>query len=637
MLWPLTHFGIEEDRLQASAAPAYWYTGRCPQTGVELRLPRTAQVEAIAHGLMQQLQRDTATVREGKMYGVLLVETPEGERRVLKAFSGLLNGQAVISGWVPPIPGRERVAIAEAQTLTQLEALKQELIVLQQLPEREAYAQYNADYQHRLQILATEHRAKKAARDRRRQTYQNTLTGNELSQALDALAKESQQDGIAKRDLKRERDAALAPLKTAIASADAKMLHLKQRRKTLSRRLQHQMHAVYSLTNFAGRSTTLSELLPGGLPTGTGDCAAPKLLHYAAGHHLKPLAMAEFWWGSELGEKQSGRFYGACRDRCQPIMGFLLSGLSPLPVGGRETHECELNYKPPCIKGFPERPTPEPTPVSAALDHPSQEGMRKSPPGRSTRRGRWVNPLECSPESEFQVWPTPDPPRSGKPALPLPRGDFSFLQPLQIWYQDEALIVVEKPSGLLSVPGRGSHKQNSVLSRLRCQLPELPGLQTVHRLDQDTSGLLVLATTPEAHAHLSRQFADRQVCKTYEAILSRPIAVESGTIELPLWGDPCDRPRQSVNHEHGKPSRTEFQLIMSGANPRVRFIPHTGRTHQLRVHAAHPLGLNAPILGDRLYGGGEAEGVRLHLHAAVLQFTHPVQETQIQFSSPVPF
>lgn len=484
------------------------------------------------------------------MYGVLVVAMPTGEQRVLKAFSGLLNGQGVVPGWMPPIPGREQVAWAEAQTLRELETLKQELIALQQLPERAAQAQLRATYHARLQALAAEHRRRKAERDRCRRAAQATLTGPDLARALAALNRASQQDGIAKRNLKRERDAALEPLRSAIAAADTQTQHLKQQRKTLSRQLQHQMHAVYSLTNFAGHATTLSDLLPGGLPTGTGDCAAPKLLHYAASQGLQPLGMAEFWWGPAVGDKQPGQFYGACHDRCQPIMGFLLSGLSPSSVGGRATQP---------------------------------------------------------------------------------------LQPLKILYQDEALLVVEKPSGLLSVPGRGSHKQDSLLSRLRQQLPELSGLQTVHRLDQDTSGLLVLAITSAAHAHLSHQFADRQVCKTYEAILSRPITAESGVIALPLWGEPCDRPRQSVNQEQGKPSRTEFQRITLGPNPRVRFIPHTGRTHQLRVHAAHPLGLNAPILGDRLYGGGQVESDRLHLHAAALQFTHPVQQKPLCFTSPVPF
>lgn len=210
------------------------------------------------------------------------------------------------------------------------------------------------------------------------------------------------------------------------------------------------------------------------------------------------------------------------------------------------------------------------------------------------------------------------------------------IPPLNILYQDKTLIVVEKPAGLLSVPGRRYHQQDSVLSRLRCQLPDSAFLQTVHRLDQATSGLLVLATSPSAHKALGQQFSQRQVRKTYEAILSCPIVLESGTIELPLWSNPDDRPKQSVDATRGKPSVTYFQILQAGDQPRIRFVPHTGRTHQLRVHAAHPQGLNSPILGDSLYGQiGQIE--RLHLHATSIQFIHPVTQKHLKFTNDAPF
>ncbi|MBE9069439.1 RluA family pseudouridine synthase, partial [Leptolyngbya cf. ectocarpi LEGE 11479] len=218
-------------------------------------------------------------------------------------------------------------------------------------------------------------------------------------------------------------------------------------------------------------------------------------------------------------------------------------------------------------------------------------------------------------------------------ALPKPVTDTS---PLTILYQDEALIVVEKPAGLLSVPGRRYHQQDSVLSRLRCQLPDNAFLQTVHRLDQATSGLLVLATSPSAHKALGQQFSQRQVHKTYEALLSHPIIIDSGTIELPLWGNPDERPKQSVDETHGKPSMTQFQILQTGQHPRIQFVPHTGRTHQLRVHAAHPQGLNSPILGDSLYAQSEP-ATRLHLHATSIQLFHPVTREYLQFTSDAPF
>ena len=551
LLHSLASFG-EDDRPSHWTHPSYWYSGRCPQTSVELRLPRTAQVEAIASKLMEQLANDPAHPQEGKMYGVLLVETATGEKAVLKAFSGLLDGQSIWEGWVPPIPGRAQVALAEAQTLEQLADLKATLIKLKELPERAEYIRLTQHYVVRLQALTENHRRQKQERDRLRQNYHATLSQEELAIALAKLVVQSQQEGMERRRLKRERNAALAPLQAVIAQADNHIQSLKRQRKVLSRQLQAQMHAVYSLTNFAGVSTTLQDLVPSGLPTGTGDCAAPKLLHYAASQQLKPLAMAEFWWGLPSGDKQPRQFYSACVERCQPIMGFLLSGL-------------------------------------------------------------------------------PAPPNLGVPAQTR----------LPILYQDEALLVVDKPTGLLSVPGRTSHLQDSVLSRLRCQLTDYPFLKAVHRLDKGTSGIFILAASPEVHRRLSRQFAERQVQKTYEAILSGPVMATSGLIDLPLWRNPRDRPKQSVDMQRGKPSLTQFHVLELRDAPRVRFTPHTGRTHQLRVHAAHPQGLNSPILGDSLYGPKiqepNAETHRLHLHATVIQFIHPITQKTLQFSSPVPF
>lgn len=546
LLHPVEEFGLG-DRLIPPVPPTYCYEGRCPKTRRWLRLPRTAEVEAIAHGLMQQLASDPRYQQEGKMYGVLLVETPAGEQAVLKAFSGLLNGQREQVGWVPPIPGRAQVSLLEVQTLKQLEIWKQEIIDLKQLPEREQLQTLSRQFAEQLQALAETHRYRKQERDRLRQTYTATLQGEALDQALAALIRQSQQDGIERRRLKRERDEGVNPLRKAIAQADQQIRHLKQQRKAWSRRLQAQMHTAYSLTNFAGETVNLDQLSLAGLPTGTGDCAAPKLLHYAATHQLQPLALAEFWWGRASGDKLPGEFYGACAERCQPIMGFLLSGLS--------------------------------TPTT----------------------------LEVDPSA-----------------------------PLTVLYEDDGLIVVDKPADLLSVPGRTSDLQDSVLSRLRCQFPTDVYLGAPHRLDKGTSGILVLAKTIEVHRLLNEQFAQRQVKKVYEAILSRSIEGGQGIIDLPLWRDPRDRPKTTVHFHHGKSSLTEFAVLESGGTPRIRFIPHTGRTHQLRVHAAHPDGLNSAILGDTLYGAKD-QSCRLHLHAKELKFVHPLTGEAINLSCPVPF
>jgi tRNA pseudouridine32 synthase/23S rRNA pseudouridine746 synthase len=199
---------------------------------------------------------------------------------------------------------------------------------------------------------------------------------------------------------------------------------------------------------------------------------------------------------------------------------------------------------------------------------------------------------------------------------------------LEIVYEDDHLLVVNKPSGLRSVPG--VDVMDSVYSRLKASLLNIEPL-IVHRLDMDTSGLLVLAKTPDAHRHLQRQFLRRTVSKRYSALLSRCIEAKDGTITLPLCADPFNRPRQLVSFESGKKSITRWKLIEpAGPFTRVHFWPLTGRTHQLRMHAAHELGLNAPIVGDDLYG---TAATRLCLHAAELQFVHPVTKAVMSFEA----
>ncbi len=292
------------------------------------------------------------------------------------------------------------------------------------------------------------------------------------------------------------------------------------------------------LTNFAGESLPLTDLMPRGIPTGTGECCAPKLLHYAATIGLKPLAMAEFWWGDSSADKLQGQFYGACEERCQPLMGFLLSGLPQHPVVVKDT-------------------------------------------------------------------------------------------PLNILYEDEWLIAVNKPPKLLSVPGRYSTLQDSVAGRL--------GIATVHRLDYETSGILLLARDRLTHRHLSIQFQQRKVRKVYEAIVAGVVDSTSGTINLPLWGDPTNRPYQKVDEQKGKPSMTQYQILSTNNGcTRMEFLPLTGRSHQIRVHSADKQGLGIPILGDVLYGCN-AKVNRLHLHARALCFEHPQSGKTICLQTETPF
>ncbi len=521
------------------------YEGRCPRTGTWLKLPRTAAAEAAATALMAELATAADQGQEGKMYGILLAKTATGAVVTLKGFSGLLQGQGQVEGWVPPIPGRAQVALAETETLAHLDRITAEILTLQALPERVQLAQQRQIYGEQRRSLAAVHQRQRRDRQHQRQHLSTTRQGIPLRNALAQLDRQSQQEGIERRRLKQAQDQVIAPLQKICDSADARIRALKRERKTRSRQLQAQMHGAYRLTNFAGESMTLAALSPQGLPTGTGDCAAPKLLHYAAIQGWQPLAMAEFWWGPPQGDKQPGQFYGPCRDRCQPIMGFLLSG------------------------------------ATAAM-------------------------------------------------VPAVATDLT----LAILYEDKTLIAVDKPPGLLSVPGRTGDRQDSVLSRLRCQYPR-DDIQTVHRLDQDTSGILLLARNLHAHRDLTAQFQQRQVHKQYEAIVVGTVSPGVGTVDLPLWGDPSERPRQTVNFQRGKASQTHYRVLSTtGHHTRIAFCPLTGRTHQLRVHAA--LGLNAPILGDRLYNPSPPT-TRLHLHAQELRFIHPTRAIEVSLSSPVPF
>ncbi len=518
--------------MSIESPPTYCYTGNCPDTQQLLQLPRTQEIEAIARHLMAELAQDERFGREGKMYGVLLVETKLGEREIYKAFSGLLNGDALVSGWVPPILGRDRVAAAEAETLAALAAMKQELIDLERSPIRAEYQLLATEFSQQLERLAIEHRQRKESRQQHRAT--GTLSQNELHQ----LEAQSRQDGRERRQLKQTRDRVLQPLQTVLAQIDARIRGLRQQRKEQSRQLQVQMHDAYRLMNFLGTASSLRALMPAGIPTGTGDCCAPKLLHYAATHQLKPIALAEFWWGESSSDKRQGEFYGACLERCQPLMGFMLAGLSPRPAG--------------IISGN-----------------------------------------------------------------------------LPIVYQDEHLIAIDKPAGLLSVPGRSIELQDSVITRLRQLCPD-GEIYPVHRLDRDTSGILLVARDRQMQSYLHQQFRDRRVHKIYEAILTGELDPDcrhchtfdrqQGAINLPLANDPTERLRQKVDFDQGKPSLTKFRVLAQiGEFTRIEFEPVTGRTHQIRVHAADAQGLGLPILGDNLYGC-KSPVTRLHLHARTLSF-----------------
>ncbi|HTO15285.1 MAG TPA: RluA family pseudouridine synthase [Edaphocola sp.] len=208
-----------------------------------------------------------------------------------------------------------------------------------------------------------------------------------------------------------------------------------------------------------------------------------------------------------------------------------------------------------------------------------------------------------------------------------------MVQQLKVVYEDETIIVIDKPSEMLSVPGK--IKQTSVLGILKNKFPNATGPLLVHRLDMATSGLLIAAKTKEAYQNIQAQFIKRKVSKIYIALLDGNPKENEGEINLPLRVDLDNRPHQLVCFEHGKPARTIWQKIsIEGAYTRVQLVPVTGRTHQLRVHCAHQLGLNIPIVGDDLYG---EKAVRLMLHAYSLSIKHPISRKELTFISEAPF
>jgi tRNA pseudouridine32 synthase/23S rRNA pseudouridine746 synthase len=328
---------------------------------------------------------------------------------------------------------------------------------------------------------------------------------------------------------------------------------LKETRKTKSAKLQQYLFNQYQFLNSTKETKNLTELFAKTTdqnpPAGSGECTAPKLLQYAFLHDLKPIAMAEFWWGKSPNTeiRKHKYFYPACQGKCKPILKHMLSGI------------------------------------------------------------------------EMDTNPMLNNPAVGKE--------------LEIIFEDDDLLVIHKPAEFLSVPG--IHIQDSVYTRIKQQYPKISGPIIVHRLDMSTSGLMVLAKNKKAHKNLQSQFINRTVTKKYVALLDGNIDDNSGEIKLPLRVDLDDRPRQLVCFEHGKSAETKWEVVERKNNTtRIHLFPITGRTHQLRVHASHYLGLNTSIIGDDLYGKKEN---RLHLHAAFLEFTHPSTKEKISFHKKAEF
>ncbi len=542
----------------------------------------------------------------GKMFGVLIVQTDNGitnneENQIgyLAAFSGNLAGKNLHPYFVPPVYDLLQPEGFFKIEEEQISAINIRIRELENsgsyLNSKEKWKIETEQAKAVLNQAKAELKMAKEAREIRRQS------SPELSEEEQAsLIRESQYQKAEYKRLEKEWKKRLEELETEVRHFDIEIERLKTERKERSAALQRKLFEQFRMLNAQGEVKDLYTIFEQTVqkvpPAGAGECALPKLLQYAYLHQLKPLAMAEFWWGdSPKNEiRHHGYYYPSCKGKCEPILQHMLQGL--------EVDENPL-----------------------------------------------LNPVHEEEE-------------------------------LEIVFEDEWLLVVNKPAGMLSVPGKAEDR-DSVYHRLKKKYPEATGPMIVHRLDMATSGLLLVAKTKEVHQDLQAQFANRSIKKRYVAVLdgaiiktekeTKPIAEKAiliaketvstkktakaertgntGRIELPLCLNPLDRPRQMVSSEHGKEAITEYQIISESERitsesentfnesnridesersinesrkyTRIVFYPLTGRTHQLRVHAAHPKGLGCPILGDELYG---KKADRLYLQAEYIEFRHPI-------------
>lgn len=487
----------------------------------------------------------------GKMFGVLLVKNRQGELGYLSAFSGKLADQNHLEKFVPPVFDMLDEGSFFRKKNREINVLNDAIVAYESNPTlAETRSQLNV-VSHKAMSEIAQYRAQMTENKKKRKQQRSAaaieMQQDEFSIFKDQLAKQSILDKNKLRELNHYWDIRMSVLKNTVDNFNNEIKSLKEQRKHLSSTLQNKLFDQYRFLNIYGVEKKLRDIFlqtPQQVPpAGSGECAAPKLLQYAFKHQLKPIALAEFWWGAspKSAIRKHGNFYPACQGKCQPILGHMLEGI-------------EMDENP-----------------------------------------LLVNPAE------------------GKA--------------LDIIYEDNVMLVVNKPAEMLSVPGK--FIEDSVYLRIKQRYPQATGPLIVHRLDMSTSGLLVIALNKDAHKNLQRQFIKRTVRKRYVALLAGFLKEERGTINLPLRGDLNDRPRQRVCYKHGKLAETRWHVIERNTNStKVYFYPVTGRTHQLRVHAAHPLGLDSAIVGDDLYG---IKGERLHLHAELLVISHPSTRKVMQF------
>ena len=572
---------------------------------------------------------------DGKMFGVLVAESPEGELGYLAAYSGVLDYLTVPSPldmelgigrveepfFVPPVydlTSQESFFPEEEREITSLNDYINDLVhdsFAQGVSER--MEEIREAYKAEIDSLQQKYDEGKAKRDALREA------GAEGAE-LEALIKESQfQKGEIRRATKRMKEE-LEPYKLEWNGHLQVLESARKERREKSAALQKKIFDHFSFMNARGEERSLLKIFGDVVPpAGAGECAAPRLLQYAYLHGYKPIAMGEFWYGTEKLGRRNWEFYPSCKGKCGPILRHMLQGLKMDSTSFHTSYGCDP---------LPDKYTPEIIYEDEYLLVNKPAGLL-SVPGKDAAEKNMLQLLEAA------------------AAAGSAAGSGSG-------------------SGLaaVSAAGSASASQDKVEDGGG-------GLTVVHRLDMHTSGILLFAKNEEVYKMLQRQFLQRKVEKCYLAVLdgevspsrsgsgviwdsdtpSLPVdgafigggALEGGdslagwvhssgakgTISLPLAADYENRPLQCVDYSGGKLAITKFEVVsVAGGKSFVKFYPVTGRTHQLRVHAAHADGLNTPIEGDLLYG---RLSQRLMLHAHTLKFEHPVLGA-MELVAPIP-
>ena len=470
----------------------------------------------------------------GQMFGVLVCADSDGKEVVLKAFSGQFRSVWNIPGWAPPLLSESEFARLTEKSDREIHELSAQIESLEK----------------QITSSSTEPCGGRAEAEKMPElgTAKIHEKLRELKETRRAASKSSMEEIFALYSV---------PVLESLETAETYTWTNPKNGKSYPRYKLRPAIKYKSIFEFYGNcapndNSSAPDKMP---PTGAGECCAPKLIAQAYSMGLRPVSLAEFYYGESplSGEKVHKQFYEPCDEKCAPIL--------PAMLG------------------------------------------------------------------------------------------------IKVLYHDDAIVVVEKPSGLLSVPGRGAEKQDCVVNRVKFLFSHCIEQPSVHRLDMETSGILVLALTDEAHRNLSRQFEEGSVKKQYEAVLEGiPECIKKGSrngrMELPFRLDVENRPHQIYDEINGKIGITDWEFLRyeKGGRVRLLYTPHTGRTHQLRLHSADEHGLGVPIVGDTLYGtsGKSAQksatkstpnntNERLMLHARMLEFTHPVTGERLQFTNPAPF